>query len=386
MGGCLPCSAANKTISPREIALDLKPASHFTCSQQVLQTARKNVSKTTWDYINGAAGSETTMRRNRYAIDSLAFLPRVLRDVSKVDMTANLLGHKCRLPLVLAPMGSMHLMHKEGAVGSSRAAGEFGVPHILSSVARHSCAEVSAVNKGLKIYQLYIRGDLNWIKKKLDEAKKAGFQALVMTVDAANYGIRDRQLLNDFERPSADIQGEDREFQAAMTWEGMAQVKKAWGGPMILKGIATAADARIAVEHGIDVVYISNHGGRELDHGRGTLDMLPEIVQAVAGRAEVWIDGGFVRGTDIVKALCLGAKAVGIARLQAWSIAAGGGPGMLQTLLNLEEEIRNCMGLIGATSLDKLGVEYLTRVTPLGPTHEHSSFRHLGADWAEGLR
>ncbi len=375
-----PLTASNFDITKRRIALEIAPASQFACSQQILENARKHVSKTTWDYINGAAGSETTLRRNRYAIDSLAFLPRVLRNVANVDMTTTLLGHKCRLPLVLAPMGSMHLMHKDGAAGTSMAAGEFGVPHLLSSVARHSCAEVAAVNKGFKIFQLYIRGDLDWIKKKLEEAKKAGFGALVMTVDAANYGIRDRQILNEFARPSGDIVGEDREFQAAMTWEGMAAVKKAWGGPMILKGIATAADARLAIEHGIEVVYVSNHGGRELDHGRGTMDMLPEIVQAVAGRAEVWIDGGFVRGTDIVKALCLGAKAVGIARLQAWSIAAGGAPAMMQTLLNLEEEIRNCMGLIGATSLDKLGTEYLTRVTPLGPTHEHSAFRHIGPD------
>src|SRR5262249_21377404 len=156
----------------------------------------------------------------------------------------------------------------------------------------------------------------------------AGFEALVMTVDAANYGIRDRQIINSFARPSADMVDENREFQAAMTWEGMAAVKKAWRGPMILKGIATAADARLAIEHGLEVVYVSNHGGRELDHGRGTMDMLPEIVEAVAGRAEVWIDGGFVRGTDIVKALCLGARCVGIARLQAWAISAGGAPAM----------------------------------------------------------
>ena len=361
--------------------MEKNPAPQFACSQQILQSARRNVSKTTWDYINGAAGSETTLRRNRYALDSLAFLPRVLRDVSKVDAKPTLLGHKCRLPLVLAPMGSMHLMHKDGALASSKAGGEFGVPHILSSVARHSPAEINAANpKGFKIWQLYIRGDFEWIKPRLDEAKKAGFKALVMTVDAANYGIRDRQILTSFERPSSDIQGEDRDYQAAMTWEKMAEAKKYWGGPMILKGIATAADARLAVDHGIDVVYVSNHGGRELDHGRGTMDMLPEIVQAVAGRAEVWIDGGFVRGTDVVKALCLGAKAVGVARLQAWSIAAGGTAAMAQTLLNLEEEIVNCMGLIGATSLDKLGPEYLTRVTPMGPTHEHSQFRHIGND------
>lgn len=365
--------------------MEKNPAPHLACSQQVLETARKNVSKTTWDYINGAAGSETTLRRNRYAIDSFAFLPRVLRDVSKVDISTRLLGRTARIPVVLAPMGSMHLMHKDGAAASGQAAGDFGVPHILSSVARHSVDDVAAANKGYKLYQLYIRGDMKWIEGKLDEAKKAGFDALVMTVDAANYGIRDRQILNAFARPSEDSDAA-RNFQQSMTWEGMAAVKKYWGGPMILKGIATAADARLAVEHGIEVVYVSNHGGRELDHGRGTMDMLPEIVQAVAGRAEVWIDGCFVRGTDIVKALCLGAKAVGIARLQAWAISAGGAPAMHQVLINLEEEIGNCMGLIGATSLDKLGPEYLTRVTPMGPWHEHATFRHLGPTWAEGLR
>lgn len=232
------------------------PSTAFACSQQILEAARKAVSKVTWDYINGAAGSETTMRRNRYALDSYAFLPRVLRDVSKVDTSTTLLGYKARLPLVLAPMGSMHLMHKDGAKGAAAAAGAFGVPHILSSVARHSVEEVAEANKGYRIFQLYIRGDLDWIKTRLDAAKKAGYTALVMTVDAANYGIRDRQLLNQFNRPSADMAGEDREFQAAMTWEGMAAVKKHWGGPMILKGIATAADAKIAIEHGIDVVYV----------------------------------------------------------------------------------------------------------------------------------
>ncbi len=357
-----------------------EPAAQFTCSQQVLEAARKTVSKLTWDYINGAAGSETTMRRNRYALDSYAFLPRVLRDVSRVDATTSLLGRATRLPLVLAPMGSMHLMHTEGACASARAAGAFGVPHALSSVARHGVEEVAAANTGFKIYQLYIRGDFDWIKRRLEAAKSAGFAALVMTVDAAHYGIRDRQLVNKFNRPSADLVDEDRNHQAAMTWADMARVKAFWGGPMILKGIATEADARMAVEHGVEVVYISNHGGRELDHGLGTLDMLPGIVAAVDGKAEVWIDGGFVRGTDIVKALCLGAHAVGIARLQAWAVCAGGAPVVAQVLQNLEEEITNTMGLLGVTTLAGLGPDYLTRVTPMGPWHEHSSFRPLGPE------
>lgn len=350
----------------------------YNCAQQILEAAHRNATKSTWAYINGAAGSETTMRRNRYALDSYAYRPRVLRDVSKVDASVTSLGHKLRMPVVLAPMGSMQLMHKDGAAAAAKAAGEFGTMHILSSVARHSVDEVAAANPGPKIYQLYIRGDMNWIKSKLDAAKKAGFMALVMTVDSAHYGIRDRQILHEFERPSAGIKGENRDFQAAVTWEQMAEMKRYWGGPMILKGIATGADAKLAVEHGIEVVYVSNHGGRELDYGLGTLDILPEVVEAVGGKAEVWIDGGFIRGVDIVKALCLGARAVGIARLQAWAVTAGGAPAVLNMLEHVEEEVRNTMGLLGVNNVSELGPQYLTRVTPLGPWHEHSTFRHIG--------
>lgn len=352
----------------------------FGCSQQLLELARKRLSKVAWDYVNGAAGSETTMRRNRYALDSYAFLPRVLCDVSRIDASSNVLGQKIRIPVLLAPMGSMQLINPEGAKGAAKAAAEFGTGHILSSVARNSVEEIAAANRGLKIYQLYIRGGMDWIKSKLDQARAAGFHALVMTVDSAHYGIRDRQTLNSFARPSADLQGEDREFQAAMTWEKMSAVRDYWGGPMILKGIATAADAKIAVENKIDVVYISNHGGRELDHGRGTLDMLPEIVQAVNGRAEVWIDGGFARGTDVVKALCLGANAVGIARLQAWALGADGAAGVVRALEILEEEIGNTMGLLGVNTPAELGHQFLTRVQPMGPWHEHNMFRHIGSD------
>jgi glycolate oxidase len=359
---------------------------HFNCSQQVLEAARRNLSDIAWDYINGAAGSETTLRRNRYALDSYAFLPRVLRDVSKLDRRVTSLGRLLRLPLALAPMGSMQMMHKDGAIAAGQASGQFGVFQILSSVARQDVDQVAAANSGAKIYQLYIRGDMDWIAAKLEKAKRAGYMALVMTVDGAYYGIRDRQILNAFARPSSGMVDEDREFQAAMTWEKMAQVKRIWGGPMILKGIATAADAKLAVEHGIEVVYVSNHGGRELDHGRGTMDMLPEIVAAVAGKSEVWIDGGFVRGTDVVKALCLGAKVVGIARLQAWALAAGGAEALTQVLTNLEEEIGNTMGLLGVNTIAELGPEFLTRVTPMGPWHEHATFRHLGEAWQSGLR
>jgi glycolate oxidase len=359
---------------------DESTMTEFACSQEVAEAAHRKLPRAIWDYINGAAGSDTTMRRNRFALDSYAFLPRVLRDVSSIDCATHVLGHRLRIPVVLAPMGSMQLITAEGALAAGRAAGRFGIMQMLSSVARHGLEEVAAANQGPKVYQLYIRGDTDWIGRHLDRARKAGYLALALTVDSALYGIRDRQLLNRFERPSAGNKGEDREFQAAVTWEQMKGIKSAWGGPMILKGIATAADARLAVEHGVEVVYVSNHGGRELDHGRGTMDMLPEIVEAAGDKAEIWIDGGFVRGTDIVKALCLGARAVGIARLQAWALAAGGEAALYKVLENLEAEVRNTLGLLGVTRLADLGKEYLTRVEPLGPWHELSTFRHLGPE------
>lgn len=352
----------------------------FSCSQEVCELAHRKLSQIAWDYINGAAGSETTMRRNRYALDSYAFLPRVLRDVSKIDCTAAAVGQSLRMPVVLAPMGSMYLITAEGAAAAGRAAGRFGTIQILSSVAQPELEEVAAANPGPKVYQLYIRGDMDWIAMRLERVRKAGYVALALTVDSAYYGLRDRQLMHRFERPSMKIKGDNRELQAALSWRQMDQIHKRWGGPIILKGIATAADARLAVEHGVDVVYVSNHGGRELDHGRGTMDMLPEVVEAVGTKAEVWIDGAFVRGTDVVKALCLGARAVGIARLQAWALGAGGDAALFRVLENLEGEIRNCMGLLGVTRVADLGPEYLARVQPLGPWHETSSFRHLGDD------
>lgn len=351
-------------------------SAEFACIHEVVAAARRQMSGSTWDYVAGAALTETTMRRNRYAIDSLAFLPRVLRDVSEIDTSVEILGHKLRIPVLLQPMGSMDLMTKGGAVTAAKAAASFGTMQVVSSVNGHPLEEHMQASASPKIFQLYIRGDLDWVKAHLDRARTAGYVGLMITVDGPYYGIRERQLMHRWSLPS--VVDPTRKFQAAVTWHTLAAIRKLWGGPMVVKGIATAADAHIAAEHGIDVVCASNHGGRELDHGRGALDMVPEMLDAVGGRADIWVDGGFVRGTDVVKALCLGAKAVGVGRLQAWGLAAGGEAGLVRTLELLEEEIFNCMGLIGATRVADLGPEYLTRVTPLEPTHETSAFRHLG--------
>ena len=353
-------------------------AKDFVCTHEIIEAAHRAWSATTWDYVAGAALTETTLRRNRYALDSYAFLPRILRDVSKIDLSAKVLGQTLRAPVLVSPMGSVGLMTPEGVKASARATTRYGTIQTVSSVAGQDVETIAAAASGPKIFQLYIRGDMDWIRKHLNRAKAAGYIGLMITVDGPYYGIRERQLIHRWSLPS--IVDPSRHIQASVTWETFAEIRKHWGGPTVIKGIATAADAKLAVEHGVSAICVSNHGGRELDHGRGTLDMLPEVVEAVAKRAEVWVDGGIVRGTDVVKALCLGANCVGIGRLAAWGLGADGEDGLVRTLEILESEIFNAMGLIGATCVADLGPEYLTRVVPMGPTHETSAFRHLGPE------
>jgi glycolate oxidase len=348
----------------------------FSCSQQIIAAAHRRMSATAWDYVAGAALSETSLRRNRYAIDCYAFLPRILRDVSRIDTSVTLLGQNLRMPVLLSPMGSMNLMPAGGVVAAARAAARFDLLQAVSSVSGVPLEEPGAASQAPKIFQLYVRGDMDWVRAHLDRARAAGYFALMLTVDCPYYGLRERQLLHDWAPSTLDDPG--RLYQTSMTWQKMAAIARLWGGPTIVKGIATAADARLAVEHGVAAIYVSNHGGRDLDHGRGTLDMLPEIVETAGRDAEIWVDGGFVRGTDVVKALCLGARAVGVGRLQAWGLGAGGEDALVRMLEILESEIRNTMGLIGAPRIADLGPDYLTRVIPLGPTHETSAFRHLG--------
>jgi isopentenyl diphosphate isomerase/L-lactate dehydrogenase-like FMN-dependent dehydrogenase len=171
--------------------------------------------------------------------------------------------------------------------------------------------------------------------------------------------------------------GSGYEYRAALTWETLDAIKAIAGLPFILKGVATAEDAVIAVEHGVNTIYVSNHGGRQLDHGRATIDMLPEIVQAVGGGAQIIIDGGIVRGSDVLKAIALGATAVAIGKLQGWGLAAAGQLGLVRVLELLENEITTSMALLGVTRINQLTPAYLCPVQPLGPTHEMSAFVHM---------
>ena len=348
----------------------------YVSNQEIIQAARRNLPQDVWDYLTGGAESETTMRRNRFGFDSLALRPRVLIDVSKIDTSTTFLGQKLRIPVMMAPIGSLQTITSEGGVAVAKAAAEFGTMNFVSSVTQPTLEEIAASSNHPKIFQLYIRGGLDWCSEIIGRVKQAGYMALCLTVDTAHYSRRERPLLNRWQPPSRRTET-GRIFQAMLTWEMADAIKKIAGMPLIIKGIATAEDAKIAVEHGVDVIYISNHGGRQLDHGRGTIETLPEIVEAAAGKAEIVLDGGISRGTDIVKALALGANAVTIGKLQGWGLGAGGKAGLVRVLELLEEELIVDMALMGVTRVDQITRNYVCKTQPVTIAHEMSAFVHI---------
>jgi glycolate oxidase len=347
----------------------------FVTNQEIIMAARRNLPDNVWHYLTGGAESESTMRRNRFGLDSLAFRPRVLVDVSKIDPSTTFLGHQLKIPVMLAPIGSLQSITPEGGVAVAKAAAEFGTINFVSSVTQPSLEEIAAASPGPKIFQLYVQGDLKWVENLLTRVKRAGYSALCLTVDTAHYGHRERQMMDRWLPPSR--RGVGYEYRAGLTWETLDAIKEMAGLPFILKGVATAEDAALAVEHGVGTIYVSNHGGRQLDHGRATIDILPEIVEAVDGKAAIVLDGGIVRGSDVLKAIALGARAVAIGKLQGWGLAAGGQAGLIRALEILESEIVTTMGLLGVTRLDQLSGKYLCKVQPLTPPHEMSAFPHM---------
>jgi isopentenyl diphosphate isomerase/L-lactate dehydrogenase-like FMN-dependent dehydrogenase len=349
--------------------------SDFVTNQEIIMAARRNLTDNVWHYLTGGAESETTMRRNRFGLDSLAFRPRVLVDVSKIDSTTTFLGHKIKIPVMLAPIGSLQSITPEGGVAVAKAAGQFGTVNFVSSVTQPSLEEIAAASGNPKIFQLYVQGDLKWVENLLARVKQVGYSALCLTVDTAHYGHRERQMMDRWLPPSR--RGVGYEYRTGLTWEIMDAINEMAGLPFILKGVATAEDAALAVEHGVGTIYVSNHGGRQLDHGRATIDMLPEIVAAVGGKAEILIDGGIVRGSDVLKAIALGARAVAIGKLQGWGLAAAGQAGLVRVLEILESEIVTTMALLGITRIDQLSSAQLCKVQPLGPAHEMSAFPHM---------
>jgi isopentenyl diphosphate isomerase/L-lactate dehydrogenase-like FMN-dependent dehydrogenase len=341
---------------------------------ELIAKARQNLNQNDWDYIVGGAESETTLRRNRMALDTIAFRPRVLRDVSKVDATVNEFGRRMRLPVVLAPVGSLESFHPAGAESVVRATGEFGVGHMLSSVCDPGLEDLAAAAPdALRLYQLYVRGDAAWVDDHVERAIAHGYSAFCLTVDTAHYSRRERDIAKRFVTAGRRrVQG--RAFQAGLDWQTVKRIKSKFKIPLAIKGIGTAEDTAIALDHGVEWIYVSNHGGRQLDHGRGSLDVLPEVVDAAAGRAKIIVDGSICRGSDIVKAIATGANLVGMGRMQCYALAAGGQAGVVRLLELLEDEVQRCLGLLGVTRFAELDRSYLHAAAPANVPHVLSAF------------
>jgi isopentenyl diphosphate isomerase/L-lactate dehydrogenase-like FMN-dependent dehydrogenase len=362
-------------IRPAIAAVELGASSEeFQNLHEFVRKARANLNQNAWDYIVGASETETTMRRNRMALDEIAFRPRVLRNVARVDASVELLGRKLRLPVMLAPVGALETFDPGAAAAVVRGAGRFGAAHMLSSVSEPGLEKVAEVAPGaLRIYQLYVRGDDAFVESHVSRALANGYTAFCLTVDTAHYSRRERDIAKRYVRASrARSTGGD--FQKGLEWRTVKLIKDKYKIPLVIKGIATAEDAAIALDHGVEWIYVSNHGGRQLDHGRGAMQVLPEILAAVAGRARIMIDGSFCRGTDIVKAIAAGADLVGIGRLQCWALAAAGETGIVRMLELLEDEVIRCLGLLGVTRFAELDKSYLHAATPTNLPHVFSAF------------
>ena len=352
----------------KQIELDRKSereelAKDMHTLQEIAMAARRNLSNLLWDTLCGGSDSETTLRRNRLALDSLALRQRVLVNVADVDTRTTLLGQKLRIPVFIAPVGNfLQMADPKGAIAVAKAAVSRGTTAFISTAAKPDLETVAKEVGAPLLFQLYIRSDRAWVKDILQRAKAAGYRANCITVDRAYYSRRERDVVNRFLMRES---GGDPRYQASLNWDDLAWMRDVTGLPMILKGVATGEDARLAVEHGVDVVYVSNHGGRQLDHAQGSIEVLPEVVEAVDGRAEVLMDGGIMRGTDVLKALALGASAVGVGKLQGLALAAAGQAGVARMLEILELEIKTMLGLMVLTSIKDLDQSWVRQTLPV---------------------
>ena len=341
--------------------------------QEFYQFAKKNTPIETWDYIIGAADTETTFKKNRHSLDTFAFRPRVLRNVEKVDTSIQLFDYNFSLPVFYAPIGSMQDFVKDGALNSTLSASDKKIFHMLSST---WSGGVDIIGKSVdypKVYQLYIRGDDNWVDDQISNAIENGFIALCLTVDLDAYGRRERDLLKRYKTTSRRT-ATGPEYQMKFSWNDVNRIKNKFNIPIILKGIATEEDAKICVDEGIDVIYISNHGGRQLDYGIGGADLIQSISKVVKSKSKIFFDGGVSRGTDVVKAIALGADCVGIGRLQCYAAATNGRKGLNKMIDILQHEILVCMRLLGVNNLNDLNENYIKKDVAITEPSLTSSF------------
>jgi len=341
------------------MATEIKPeAEEFLTLQEIYLKAKKNLKMEIFDYFAGGADSETTLKRNQEAMSHFEFRARMLHDVSAIDTSTTFLSIPLAMPVMIAPMASLGLINPKADILMAKAAAHTGTLHWVSTRTSLSLEDVIAAAPDSLIFQLYWRGDNKWCKKLIKLIETLGFRAIALTVDAPMYGRRERDLRNRFNHrilPHGIQMPMDRTLrESTLTWKDVSWLKKKTKLPLILKGIQTAEDAKLAIKHGIDCIYISNHGGRQLDFAPPTIDIISEIVDVVRKRSEIIADSGFTRGSDILKALALGVKAVLIGKLAAWGLAASGEEGVVRTLELLKLELITTMANIGCKNINEI--------------------------------
>jgi len=365
--------------------------------------AQRRLPKSVFDYLDGGAEAEQTLADNCRAFRDVLFRPRSAVAVGACDMKARVLGHDLSFPAILAPVGYSRLMHPEGEVAAARSAGQAGTGYILSTISGHKLENVKAASNGPVWYQLYLLGGREAAEGSIDRARRAGFSALVITVDTPVAGLRERDPRNGMKEllgsswsaripylpnilahpgwvtsflldggvpllenvvipgkgPMELVDVGAALASATVTWEDLRWIRQVWSGPIIVKGLLTGDDARHAVDEGAAAVVVSNHGGRQLDSVSPTLRALPEVVAAANGQIEVLMDGGVRRGSDIVKALCLGARAVLVGRAYAFGLGAAGPAGVARALEILKSDVERTLRLLGCPSVAALDRSYV---------------------------
>ena len=358
--------------------------------------ARRRLPRAIFDYVDGGAEDEATLRANRAGFRRYTFNPRVLVDVSERDQSTSVLGERLAAPLILAPTGFTGMLWPRGEILAARAAARKGLVYTLSTMSICSLEQVAEASPGPLWFQLYVWRDREVTRSLMERAKAAGYRVLVVTVDTPVLGQRERDIRNGLvvppritvnnvldtarrvswlrglldnpritfgnfagteaagQNPVSVAEYTTRQFSPAVSWADLDWFRSVWSGPMAIKGVMSVEDARLAVEHGVEAIVVSNHGGRQCDYLPGAVEVLPEIVDAVGDRAEVILDGGVRRGSDAVKAIALGARACMIGRAFNYGLAAGGQAGAEKAIDILQKEIDRCLALIGRPRLNDL--------------------------------
>ena len=374
--------------------------------EDLRRLARQRSPKVIFDYIDGGADDEITLRENCRAFQDICFRPRNAVSLAYCDLSTQTLGHKLSLPVLLAPLGYSRLMHPRGELAAAAAAGRAGIGYILSTFSGHKLEDVKAASAGPVWFQLYMAGGRETAESAIERARVADYSALVITIDTAVAGMRERDFRNGVKAllgrsllakvpylpdiaahpvwlasflmdgglptlhnimipskgslPLMDVAA--ALASAAVTWIDFTWIRQVWRGPIVVKGVLTGDDARRAVDEGAAAVVVSNHGGRQLDCVAASIRALPEVVGAVNGQIDVLMDGGIRRGSDIAKALCLGARAVLIGRAYAYGLAAAGEAGVTRALEILRDDLERTLRLLGCESVSELNRSFVSEV------------------------